>query len=79
MSASICQGVEARRRILGEARPSDPAFPTTCSGDEEWHNFRTLDSGDPVPFFLCEVHRGYLRAAKQGRMSAAPRSSEERR
>ena len=67
MVASICQGVEARRRILGVEKIGDPPFPTTCSGDQAWHNFRTLDSGDPVPFFLCEVHRTFLRAAKQVR------------
>lgn len=68
MVASICQGVEARRRILGAEREGDPPFLTTCAGEKAWHNFRTLDSGDPVPFFLCETHRSYLRAAKQARM-----------
>lgn len=67
MVASICQGVDARRRILGTERAGDPPFPLTCAGDKQWHNFRTLDSGDPVPFFLCETHRGYVRAAKQAR------------
>lgn len=67
MAASNCQGVEARRRVLGSDKPGDPPFPTTCSGEKAWHNFRTLDSGDPVPFYLCETHRGFLRAAKQSR------------
>ncbi len=67
MVASICQGVEAGRRILGAERAGDPPFPTTCAGEKAWHNFRTLDSGDPLPFYLCEAHRGYLRAARQAR------------
>lgn len=67
MTASICQGVAARARVLGAERAGDPPFPTMCAGDKAWHNFRTLDSGDPVPFFLCETHRGFLRAAKQAR------------
>lgn len=70
MVAGTCQIGEARRRILGGDRPGDPALPDVCSGDEEWHNFRTLDSGDPVPFFLCEVHRSYLRETKANRMKA---------
>lgn len=69
MSGSICQIVEARKRVLGGDRPGDPPFPAECRGDEEWHNFRTLDSGDPVPFFLCEAHRTYLRTARQSRMT----------
>jgi|GEM_PF-2332582 len=68
MSASICQVVDARKRVLGAAKSSDPPYPLSCSGDKEWHNFRTVDSGDPVPFFLCEAHRSFLRSAKQARM-----------
>ncbi len=71
MGGGICQFAEARRRILGTDRPGDPPLPAACSGDQEWHNFRTLDSGDPVPFFLCEAHRTYLRAARQARMVPA--------
>ncbi len=72
MSASICQIGEARRRVLGSERAGDPTFPSECSGDTEWHNFRTLDSGDPVPFFLCEAHRIFLRNARQSRMAGSP-------
>jgi hypothetical protein len=68
MSASVCQIAEARKRVLGTERADDPPFPSSCSGDKEWHNFRTFDSGDPVPFFLCETHRSYLRNAKQARI-----------
>ena len=67
MAASVCQGLEARRRVLGSEKVGDPPFPMTCSGEKAWHNFRTLDSGDPVPFFLCEAHRTFLRTAKQAR------------
>lgn len=70
MAAYICQGLEARKRVLGAERTGDPAYPATCAGDKEWHNFRTVDSGDPVPFFLCEAHRSYLRTAKQARMGS---------
>ena len=69
MAGSICQINEARKRVLGGDRPGDPPLPSQCVGDKEWHNFRTTDSGDPVPFFLCEAHREYLRAAKQARMA----------
>jgi hypothetical protein len=69
MSSGACQSVEATRRVLGAVRPGDPPGPLGCSGDTEWHNFRTLDSGDPVPFFLCEAHRRFLRDAHQARLT----------
>jgi len=47
----------------------DPPIPSACSGDLQWHNFKTLDSGDAVPFFLCEGHRRFLSAAHQARMT----------
>ena len=71
MAASACQGIEARRRVLGSEKAGDAAFPATCSGEKAWHNFRTLDSGDPVPFFLCETHRAFLRTAKQARTTSS--------
>jgi len=70
MSASTCEIADARKRVLGGDHAGDPPFPEVCAGDKEWHNFRTLDSGDPVPFFLCEAHRSYLRASKQARMGS---------
>jgi hypothetical protein len=69
MSDGACQSGEAKRRVLGAERPGDPSNPPGCAGDTEWHNFRTLDSGDPVPFFLCEAHRHYLRDAHQARLA----------
>ena len=69
MATSACQGLEARRRILGAVRQGEPDLPMQCSGDQAWHNFRTLDSGDPVPFYLCEAHRTYVRSIKQLRQS----------
>jgi hypothetical protein len=69
MSDGTCQIAEARTRILGGARPGDPEFEPACQGSEQWHNFPTLDTGDRVPFFLCEGHRAFLRSAKQARLT----------
>jgi hypothetical protein len=67
MPGGTCQIADARKRVLGPERPGDPSYPPECGGDTEWHNFPTLDSGDPIPFFLCEAHRVYLRSARLAR------------
>ncbi|HTT14911.1 MAG TPA: hypothetical protein VMG81_03930 [Thermoplasmata archaeon] len=68
MSGTACQAEDARRRILGGPRAEDPPYPKSCSGSTAWHNFPTTDSGDAVPFFLCERHRQFIREARTARI-----------
>jgi hypothetical protein len=62
-----CEVFTARHRMLGDARPSDPALPAECGGGEPEVFHSEAEDGRQITVYLCPEHRRYIADAKTAR------------